>query len=175
MQESRGDPSKFPVFFFSNSFFIGFLYLHFKCYPFSQSPPQTLSHPHLPASMRMFPHPPTQSHLPALAFPFSRASSLHRTKGLSSHWCPTKPSSATYTAGDMGPSMCIVWWFSPWDFWRVWLVNIVALPMGLKTSSAASVLSLTPPLGTLCSVQLLAVSICLCICQALAEPLKRQL
>jgi hypothetical protein len=73
------------------------------------------------------------------------------------------------------PCVLFGWWFSPWDFWRVWLVNIVALPMGLKTSSAASVLSLTPPLGTLCSVQLLAVSICLCICQALAEPLKRQL
>jgi hypothetical protein len=30
-------------------------------------------------------------------------------------------------------------------------------------------------LGTLCSVQWLAVSICLCICQALAEPLRKQL
>ena len=55
------------------------------------------------------------------------------------------------------------------------MVDIVVLPMGLQTPSAPSVLSLTPPLGTLCSVQWLAESIHLCICQALAEPLRRQL
>ena len=54
----------------------------------------------------------------------------------------------------------------------VWLVDI-AHPVGLKTPSACSVLSLTPLLGTLCSVQWLALSIDLC--QALAELLKRQL
>jgi hypothetical protein len=47
--------------------------------------------------------------------------------------------------------------------------------MGLQTPSAPLVLSLAPPLGALCSVQWLAESIHLCICQALAEPLKRQL
>jgi hypothetical protein len=56
----------------------------------------------------------------------------------------------------------------------VLLVDIVHLPIGLQTPSAPSVLSLAPPLGTLCSVQLLAASICLCVCQALAEPLRRQ-
>jgi hypothetical protein len=40
--------------------------------------------------------------------------------------------------------------------------------MGLQTPSALWVLSLTPPLVTLCSVQWLAESIHLCICQALA-------
>jgi hypothetical protein len=54
----------------------------------------------------------------------------------------------------------------------VWLVDIV-LPVGLQTPSAPSALSLTPLLVTLCSVQWLAVSIHLCICQALAEPLRR--
>ena len=34
---------------------------------------------------------------------------------------------------------------------------------------------LAPPLGTLCSVQWLAESIHLCICPALAEPLRRQI
>jgi hypothetical protein len=59
---------------------------------------------------------------------------------------------------------------------RVWLVGIVVLPMSCKPlQSAPSLLSLTPPLETLCSVQQLAVSICLCICQALAKPLRRQL
>jgi hypothetical protein len=55
------------------------------------------------------------------------------------------------------------------------LVHIVVPPMGLQALSALWVLSLAPPLGTLCSVQWLAVSIHFCICQALAEPIRRQL
>jgi hypothetical protein len=54
------------------------------------------------------------------------------------------------------------------------LVHIVPL-MGLQTPSAPWVLSLAPPLQTLCSVQWMAVSIHFYICQALAEPLRRQL
>jgi hypothetical protein len=46
--------------------------------------------------------------------------------------------------------------------------------MGLQTPSAPWVLSLAPLLGTLCSVQWMAMSIYFCICQALAEPLRRQ-
>ena len=38
------------------------------------------------------------------------------------------------------------------------MVDIVVLPMGLQTLSAPSILSLTSPLGTLCSVHWLAVS-----------------
>ena len=47
--------------------------------------------------------------------------------------------------------------------------------MVLQSSSAPSVLCLVLPLESLCSVQWLAASIHLCICQALAEPLRRQL
>jgi hypothetical protein len=47
--------------------------------------------------------------------------------------------------------------------------------MGLQNPSVPLVLSLVPPLGTLCSDQWLAASIHYCICQALAEPLRRQL
>jgi hypothetical protein len=47
--------------------------------------------------------------------------------------------------------------------------------MGLQTPSAPWVLSLAPSLGTLCSIQWMSVSIHFCICQALAEPLGRQL
>ena len=54
----------------------------------------------------------------------------------------------------------------------VLLVDIVVLPMGLQTPS---VFSLVPSLGTLHSVQWLAESIHLCICKALAGPLRRQL
>jgi len=68
------------------------------------------------------------------------------------------------------PCVFFDWWFSPWELWRYWLVHIVVLPMGLQTPSAPWVLSLAPSLGTLCSVQWMAVSIHLCICQALAEP-----
>jgi hypothetical protein len=50
----------------------------------------------------------------------------------------------------------------------VWLVDTVVLTMGLQSPSAPSVLSLTPPLGSPSLVQLLAVSIPLCICHALA-------
>jgi hypothetical protein len=47
--------------------------------------------------------------------------------------------------------------------------------MGLQTPSAPWVLSLAAPLGTLCFVQWMAVSIHFYISQALAEPLRRQL
>ena len=67
------------------------------------------------------------------------------------------------------------WLFSPRELWGHWLVHIVVPPIGLQNPSASWVVSLAPSLGTLCSVQWLAVSIHFCICQALAEPLKRQL
>ena len=54
-------------------------------------------------------HQSTQSCFPVLAFPYTGASSLHRTKGLFSHWCLTRPSSVTYTTRSKGPSMCTPW------------------------------------------------------------------
>jgi len=71
-----------------------------------------LSRPHPPSSIRVSPtQPRTPSHLPALTFPHTGGwewggSSLGRTKGFPSLWCPTRPSSATYAAGVMGLSMC---------------------------------------------------------------------
>jgi hypothetical protein len=44
-----------------------------------------------------------------------------------------------------------------------------------KPPSAPSVIPLTPPLGSLCSVQGLAVSICNCIVQDMAKEARRQL
>jgi hypothetical protein len=66
-------------------------------------------------------------------------------------------------------------WFSPCEPWAYWLVHTVVPPMGLQNPSVPWVLSLAPPLGTLYSVQWLAESIRLCICQALADPLRRQI
>jgi hypothetical protein len=43
---------------------------------------------------------PTHSHFLALAFPCTWAYDLCKTKGLSSHWWPTRPSSATYATRD---------------------------------------------------------------------------
>jgi hypothetical protein len=73
------------------------------------------------------------------------------------------------------PCVLLDWWLSTWELWGVWLVDNVVLPMGLQTPSTPTVLSLTPLLRKLCSVQWLAKSICLCISQALAKPLRRQL
>jgi hypothetical protein len=83
---------------------------------------------------------------------------------------------ATYVTGAMGPSMYTLWLvFSACELRGYWLVDIVP-PMGLQIPSSPSDLSsLTSPLGIPCSVQWLAVSIHLCICQALAEPLRGQL
>jgi hypothetical protein len=129
--------------------------------------PYTISHPA---------HQLTHSRSPVLAFPYTGALSLHRTKGLSSHWCTTRPSSATYVAGAMvSPSVLFGWWSSPWDLWEVWFVHIVVPPMGLQTPLPPWILSLVPPVLTLCSVQWLAEGIHLCICQALPELLRRQL
>ena len=104
-----------------------FIYLPFKCYPLSQF--------HPPPRKPLF-HPPfswfcegvalpTHSHLPALAFPYTVASSLHRTKGILFHWCLTRPSSATYTAGATPPSV-LLGWYRPWE---LRLVDIVVLPI----------------------------------------------
>jgi hypothetical protein len=38
-----------------------------------------------------------------------RVLNLLRTKGISSYWCPTWPSSATYVAGAMGPTIWTLW------------------------------------------------------------------
>jgi len=74
----------------------------------------------------------------------------------------------------MEPLVPPCWWFSPRELSGVWLVDVV-LPMGLQILSVPSVLSLTPPLGIPFLVQWLAVSMHLCICQALADPLRREL
>jgi hypothetical protein len=73
------------------------------------------------------------------------------------------------------PCVHFGWWFSPWELWEYWWVHIVVSLMELQTHYAPWVLSLPPLLGTLCSVQWLAASIHLCIFQALAEPLRKQL
>ena len=72
------------------------------------------------------------------------------------------------------PCVLLGWWSSPWELQGVWSVDTVAPSMGLHTLSAPSVPSTTPPLRT----NPLQSNVCLrasdSICQALAEPLRRQ-
>jgi hypothetical protein len=55
------------------------------------------------------------------------------------------------------------------------LVDIVFPSYGVANPFSSFSPFSSPPLGTPCSVQWLAASICLCICQALADTLRRQL
>jgi hypothetical protein len=73
------------------------------------------------------------------------------------------------------PCVFFGWWFSPRELWGSWLVHIFVPDRGMQTPSAPWVLSLAPYLGTLCSAQWMTVRIHFCICQALAEPLRREL
>jgi hypothetical protein len=71
------------------------------------------------------------------------------------------------------PCILFGWWFSPWELWGVQLVDIVLL-VGLRSPSAPSVLALVLPLGSPGSVWWLGITVCICTCQALAEPLREQ-
>jgi len=120
-------------------------------FPFPVSPPQIpIPSPLPPASMKVLLHQPTHSSPIILECPYAGALSLHRTTGLPSHRRQIRPSSVTHASWTMDP-VIFGWWFSSWDLCGVCLVDIVVHPMGLQTSSALSVLPLTPPLGSACS------------------------
>jgi hypothetical protein len=156
--------------------------------PFQVSPSETpYPIPSPPASMRVLPPPPPlwgcsppNSHTPALAFPYTGASKTLMPKGLSSQWCPTRPSSAAYVASAMGPSMCILWLTvqSPGALEGLtgWHCCTPLHPPHGSANPLKLLQSLLQTLhwGSLSSDQWLATSIRLWICQALAEPLRRQ-
>jgi hypothetical protein len=155
------------------SIFGYFLYLYFKCYPLSRFHLQNpLFHPRSPYLSTT--HPPTP------AFLTWYSSTLGHQTLSGPRTSPPSYAQQGHPLPDMRvdswvPS-CVLfgWWPSSWELRGVWLIDTVAPPMGLQTPSAPSVLSLTPLLGTLCSVQWLAISTYLCICQVLTEPLRRQ-
>jgi hypothetical protein len=79
-------------------------YLIISRFPVTPPPPPP-SIPHLPsplpfACMRVLPHPPTLSSPTAPSSPYSVESNVPGNKGLPSHCCPARPSSATYVSGD---------------------------------------------------------------------------
>jgi hypothetical protein len=99
--------------------------------------------------MRVIPHPPTHSCLSALAFSYTGASSQDFT-GLSASppidaW-QGHPLLHMQLEPWVPPCVLCGSWFSPWQLWGIWLVDIVVLPMGLQIPSAPSVCDLTPPL-----------------------------
>jgi hypothetical protein len=102
------------LFFFIHFFKkldIFFIYIS-NVIPFPSLPSWNLL-PHAPSSC-FYDSVPQQTHscFPGLAFPYTAASRLHSTKGLSSHRCPTMPSSATYALGAMGPSIYTFLYFN---------------------------------------------------------------
>ena len=81
----------------------------------------------------------THSHFLALGFPCTGAYDLHNNMDLSSHWWPSRPSSATYATRDTALGR-------GGGKWKYWLVHIVVPPIGLQTPLASWVLSLAPSL-----------------------------
>ena len=95
-----------------HNFFI--FYWIFYVFTFQMLSPFPVSPPEYPLPFSFLLHLwgcflPTHSHVTALAFSYTRESSLYWTKGFSFHWCPTRPSTATQAAGAIGPSMCSLW------------------------------------------------------------------
>jgi hypothetical protein len=88
----------FSVFFFE-IFLLDILFIYISnvtAFPSFPSPkPHSICIPH--PSMRLLSYLPTHSCLPTLEFPYIGASNFHRTKLLSSHWCPTMPSSTSWS------------------------------------------------------------------------------
>jgi hypothetical protein len=126
-----------------------FLYLHFKCFPFPGLPfINPLSHP--PCLYEgISTHPPTLI-FPPWHFPHPGTSNTLRPKGHS----PTNVHQG-HPLPHKQPESWLLFarWSSPWELWGVWMVDTVASPMWLKTSSAPSVPSPIPSSGTPCSVQ----------------------
>jgi hypothetical protein len=145
-----------------------FLNLHLECYPISWFPLQKSPTPSLLLLLTNLPTPTSwSSHFPILwhrtfTGPWAYPPTVDRL-GLPLLHMQLEPWVPTCVFFD--------WWFSTRELWGYWLVHIVVPPMGLQTPSAPWVLSLAPSLGTLWSIQWMAVSIHFCICQALAEPL----
>jgi hypothetical protein len=75
--------------------------------PFLVSPLETLYPFLLP--LLLWGGSPTHSNFPMMVFLYTVARSVHKTKGLSCHWCQTRPSSTSYVARALDFSMCTLW------------------------------------------------------------------
>jgi hypothetical protein len=146
------------------------IYLHFKCCPLSSFP---LPKPSIPSLLPLFTN--SSAFRPWCSPTLGHRAFTGRRASLSTDDQLGHPLLHMQLEPWVSPCVFCGWWFSPRELWGSWLVHIVVPPMGLQNPSAPWVLSLAPSLRTLCSVQWLAESIHLHICQALVEPLWRQL
>ena len=138
--------------FFLFFFLIGyFMYLHFKFYPLSWFPFwNPLLSFSLPLLLRRGVPSPTHSLLPpcpGIRLYWGIEPSQDQGPPIDARQC--RPLYIFGWSHGFPPCVLFGWWLSLWELWGVWLVDFVVLPMGLETPSAPSVLSLTPPLGTL--------------------------
>ena len=143
----------------------------FSSFTFQMLSPFLVSSPKIPYSLSTPPSPqPTHSHFLNWNFPilghriFTRSRASPPTDGWLGHPLPHMQLETQVL-----PCVFFDCCFSPRELWGYCLVHIVVLPIGLQTPSAPWVLSLSPTLGTLWSVQWMTVSIHFCICKALAE------
>ena len=101
---SQGTFKKMCLSFYVNIYYCYyyiryFLYLHFKYYPLSP-PPNRLYYPTSPCFYEGVP--PATYLIPPPSPGILQHSGIEPSKGLSSCWCPIRPSSATYAAVAMG-------------------------------------------------------------------------
>jgi hypothetical protein len=87
-------PSPF-LFFLLFIFFFAFQVLSPLWFPLQKPPIPS------PLTLLLWRCSPTHSPLPflSLMLPYTGTSSLQRNKGLTSHWCPSRPSCTTYMTG----------------------------------------------------------------------------
>ena len=143
------------------SYWLFYLFTFQMLFPLPTFPStKLLVPPPSPASMRLLPYSATHSCLSSLAFPYPGSTSPHRNKGLPSHGCQTRQSSATYAAGviphppthTLCTLLLVVQSLGALGA-GVWFVDIVVFHTMLQTPSSPSVLALTSPLGSLHLVQ----------------------
>ena len=103
----------------------------------------------------------THSHFLTLAFTCMGASKVHKTRG---------PLFLMIAEQAIFCYICS----QRHKLWGYSIIPIVVPPIVLQRPLASWVFSLAPPLGALCSNPQLTVSLHFCICQALAQPHKKQ-
>jgi hypothetical protein len=99
--------------------------------PFQVSPGNPIFHPLSPCFYESIP-PPTHSHLPASHSPtlVHPAFTGPRDSPPIDYW-QGHPLLHMQLEPWVPPCVLLDWWFSPWKLWGLWLIDVIAIPMGL--------------------------------------------